>query len=83
MNLGRTETPDPTAGTGPGGRITRDDLEARFRGIQGEVETVEQEAMNYASIAAAAIVVTAVVVVFWLGKRKGKHSRTVVEVRRL
>ena len=30
-----------------------------------------------------AIVVTAVVVIFWLGKRKGKHSRTVVEVRRL
>ena len=83
MNLGRTETPDPTKGTGPGGRITRSDLEARFRGIQGEVETVEQEAMNYASIAAAAVVVTAVVVIFWLGKRKGKHSRTVVEVRRL
>ena len=83
MNLGRTEQPDPTKGTGPDGRITRDDIEAKFRGIQGEVDQVEQEAINYASIAAAAIVVTAVVVIFWLGKRKGKHSRTVVEVRRL
>jgi len=83
VSLGRTEKPDPTQGTGPDGRITKDDIEARFRSIQGEVETVEEEALNYASIAAAAVVVTVVVVIFWLGKRKGKHSRTVVEVRRL
>lgn len=70
-------------GTGTDGKITRDDLEARFRSIQGEVDTVEEEAMNYVAIAAAAVVVTVVVVVFLLGKRKGKRTRTVVEVRRL
>jgi hypothetical protein len=83
VTLGRTAPPDPTKGTGPGGRITRDDLESRFRGIQGEVETVEQEALHRASIASAAVVVVVVVVIFWLGKRRGVHSRTVVEVRRL
>jgi len=79
---GATSDKTPT-GSGPGGKITRDDLEARFRSIQGEVDTVEEEAMNYAAIAAAAVVVTVVVVVFLLGKSKGKRTRTVVEVRRL
>ena len=74
---------EPQTGTGPDGKITRDDIESRFRSIQGEVDTVEEEALNYVSIAAAAVVVTVVVVVFLLGKRKGKRSRTVVEVRRL
>jgi lipopolysaccharide export LptBFGC system permease protein LptF len=64
-------------------RISRDDIEAKFREIQGEVEAKEQEARNYAGIAIAVTVVAVVAVAFVLGRRKGRRGRTIVEVRRL
>lgn len=67
----------------PEQRITRDDIEAKFRELQGEVEVLEDEARNYAGVAIAAVVVTVVVVAFWLGRRKGRKGRVVVQVRRV
>lgn len=64
-------------------RITRDDIEAKFREIQNEVELVEDEARNYAGIAIVAAVVVVAVVAFALGRRKGRKTRTFVEIRRL
>jgi hypothetical protein len=64
-------------------RIGRDDIEAKFREIQGEVEATEQEARGYAGIAIAVTVVAVVAVAFVLGRRKGRRGRTIVEVRRL
>lgn len=70
--------------TAPGSsRITRDDIEAKFRELQGEVEVLEDEARNYAGVAVAAVVVTVVVVAFLLGRRKGRKGRVVVQVRRV
>ena len=73
----------PTPGTPPTTPITRDDIEARFRDIQGEVETMETEVRDYLGIAIAAVAVTVVVVAFVLGSRRGKKRRTVVEIRRV
>jgi hypothetical protein len=64
-------------------RITRDDLEAKFRELQNEVEVVEDEARNYALVAAIGAVVVVVAVAFLLGRRKGRKRGTVVEIRRL
>jgi len=64
-------------------RITRDDLEAKFRELQSEVEVVEDEARNYALVAAVGAVVVVVAVAFLLGRRKGRKRGTVVEIRRL
>lgn len=63
-------------------RITRDDIESRFREIQGEVVAVEDEARS--SLAAVVVVAGAVIVVlaFALGSRRGRKRRTIVEVRR-
>jgi hypothetical protein len=63
-------------------RITRDDIESRFREIQGEVVAVEDEARS--SLAAVVVVagVAIVVIAFALGSRRGRKRRTVVEVRR-
>ena len=63
-------------------RITRDDIESRFREIQGEVVAVEDEARS--SIATVVVVagVIIVVIAFALGSRRGRKRRTVVEVRR-
>ena len=48
-------------------RITRDDLEAKFRELQSEVDVVEDEARNYALVAAVAGVVVVVAIVGSLG----------------
>ena len=64
-------------------RISRGDIEAKFRELQGEVEDVAVEAQNYAMIVGAAIVVGVVVVAFLLGRRRGRKTRTVVEIRRV
>jgi hypothetical protein len=63
-------------------KITRDDIESRFREIQGDVVAVEDEARS--SVAAVIVVVGAVIVIaaFALGSRRGRKRRTVVEVRR-
>lgn len=67
---------------GSSARITRDDIESRFREIQGEVVAVEDEARS--SVAAIIVVVGAAIVIaaFALGSRRGRKRRTVVEVRR-
>ncbi|MFN8038114.1 MAG: hypothetical protein U0Q07_02790 [Acidimicrobiales bacterium] len=64
-------------------RISRDDIEAKFRELQGEVEIISDEAINYAVVAGAAVLVGVVVVAFWLGRRRGRRARTVVEIRRV
>jgi hypothetical protein len=69
-----------TTGTGP---ITRDDIEAKFREIQGEAEAVETEARDYVALAVAAVAVTVVVAAFLLGSRRGKKRRAIVEIRRI
>ena len=63
--------------------ISRDDIEAKFRSIQDEVGSMEEEARDYLGMAVAAVAVTIVVVAFVLGSRRGRKRRTVVEIRRI
>lgn len=63
-------------------RITRDDIEARLRALQGDVhDEVENRRKTFVSGAAVAAVVV-VAVVFLLGKRSGRKRSTIVEIRR-
>ncbi len=63
-------------------KITRDDIEAKLREIQGEVDDTAESAKGVAVAVGAAIAVTVVVAVFLLGRRRGKRKMTIVEVRR-
>lgn len=72
----------PTAGSSAT-PISREDIEAKFREVQGEVNTIETEAFDYLGIAVAAVAVTVVVLAFVLGSRRGRRRRTVVEIRRV
>ena len=64
-------------------KITRDDLEARFAGLQrgfkGKVESKKSTLMTVAGVASVALMV----VVFLLGRRAGKRKTTIVEIRRV
>ena len=63
-------------------KITRDDIEAKFRELGGDVDEKAEEAKSTA-IAVGAVIAAAVVLgVFLYGRRKGRRSTTIVEVRR-
>jgi len=63
-------------------RITRDDIESKFRELQGEVDTTVDDVRSYAATVGAVVVVVVVVAAFWLGRRRGKKTQTIVEIRR-
>lgn len=63
-------------------KITRDDIEAKFREITGDVDQKAEEAKSTA-IAVGAVVAAAVIVgVFLFGRSRGRKKTTIVEVRR-
>ena len=67
---------------GTGEKITRDDIEAKFRELTGDVEDKAESAKTTA-VAIGAVVAAAVVLgVFLFGRSRGQKKTTVVEVRR-
>lgn len=76
-------SPEPAATeTDPPKKITRDDIEAKFRELTGEAEDTAESAKATA-IAVGAVVAAAVVIgVFLLGRSRGRKKTTIVEVRR-
>jgi hypothetical protein len=64
-------------------RITRDDLEAKFRSIERDVETTTSAIKSYAVAIGAVVAVTVVAVAFALGRRRGRAKTTVIEIKRI
>jgi hypothetical protein len=63
-------------------KITRDDIEAKFRELTGDVDDKAEEAKETA-IAVGAVIGAAVILgVFLFGRSRGKKKTTIVEVRR-
>lgn len=63
--------------------ITRDDIEAKFRELQGEVDDTVEQTMGVAIVAGAVVVVGLLAVAFVIGRRRGRKRTTVVEIRRV
>jgi hypothetical protein len=73
-----------TASAVPADRpITKADLEAKMRQLQGGVEEQKESALATAITVGAVVVVGVVAVAFWFGRRSGRKRSTVVEVRRI
>jgi hypothetical protein len=64
-------------------KITRDDLEAAFSKVLGEGEATTRSSMPVVALVGGAVVLTVLTVVFLAGKRRGRRTSAVVEVRRL
>ena len=64
------------------GKVTRKDIENKLRQIRGDVDTAEEAAKGVGTIVAGVAVVVVVLAVYLFGKKRGKRSSTVVEVRR-
>ncbi len=78
-------TPAPPGVPGPNAvpaRITRQDIENKLRQIRGDVDTAGEAAKGIGTIAAGAAVIVVIAVAYFIGKKRGKRTSTVVEVRR-
>jgi hypothetical protein len=63
--------------------ITRDDIEARFRELNGEVGHEVEAARPQVLTVGAALAVAVIAIAFLAGRRRGRRRSAVVEVRRI
>jgi hypothetical protein len=69
--------------TGTQTKITPEDLEKKFRTLQGEVQgAVDDKKPAVAGIAAGGGLLL-LILVFLIGKRSGKRRSSIVEIRRI
>jgi hypothetical protein len=66
-----------------GTRITRDQIEAKFRELTGDVESEVESARSSILTVGLVVGVVALALAFLIGRRTGKKRSTVVEVRRV
>ncbi|MEI8390985.1 MAG: hypothetical protein WCG40_00655 [Actinomycetes bacterium] len=64
-------------------RISREDIEAKLRALQGDVQGKVENRKTTITAVGGAIGVILVVAFFLLGRRSGKRRSTVVEIRRV
>jgi hypothetical protein len=64
-------------------RITRDDIEAKFREIKGDVDSTAERAKPLGLVALVAIVLGVIGLAYLTGRRKERKRRTVVEIKRV
>lgn len=64
-------------------KITRGDIEAKFREVQAELTSTAERAKGKLSVLAGGGGVLLLLLIFLLGRRSGKKRSTVVEIRRL
>lgn len=64
-------------------QVTRADIEAKLRQIQGDVETGVESGRDVGKVAAIAGVVVGLGIVYLLGRRHGRKKRTIVEITRI
>ena len=69
-------------GSGPGGRITPDDIRGKASelatGVEGQVESA-RPMLTYAAVGTVLLIA---VTAFWIGRRSGRTRSTFVEIRR-
>ena len=75
---------DRTSSTGePGGKVTRADIEDKFRQLQGDLTTAAGGPQQGWSSSAGSLALIVLLAVFIAGRRAGQKKSTVVEIRRL
>lgn len=73
----------PVSGSGPGGKVTPDDIKAKLTEIRSEMDSTTEKARVTMTYVAVGAVIAAVVLAFLMGRRKGRRRSTLVEIRRV
>ena len=71
------------ASRAPSDRITRDDLEDKFRELEGDAREQVESARSTLVTAGVVAALLLLLLAFLLGTRKGRKRSTVVEIRRV
>lgn len=79
----RNDTKPATNGHAQRAPITREDLEAKLRDLTGDVSSTVETARGIGVAVAVGAGVLFVVTAYWLGRRKGRKRKTVLEIRRI
>lgn len=69
--------------TAPSTHITRDDLEAKFRELEGGARDQAESAKTTLITAGVIGALVVLLLAFLLGRRAGKQRSTIVEIRRV
>lgn len=64
------------------GKISRDDLESKFRALQADIQGKAADKKQSVMAAAGAVATVVVVVAYLLGRRSGRRRSSRVEFRR-
>ena len=64
-------------------RITRDQIEAKFRELTGDATVEAEGAKSQVLTVGLAVGVTVLAVAFLIGRRSGRRKSAIVEVRRV
>ena len=64
-------------------RITRDDIEAKFREIKGDVDEATEKAKPIGIVAGIALFVGLIGVAYLFGRRRERKRRTLIEIKRV
>jgi hypothetical protein len=79
----RTKDKKAAASTAPAKKITRDDIEAKLRELQGEVDENIESAKSVVVPAAIGIGVLLVLLAYFFGRRSGRKRQLVLEIKRV
>ena len=63
--------------------ISRDDIEAKFRELTGDLNNTAQRMSRIAVAAGAAAIVVLLIIVFVIGRSKGRKKTTMIEIVRI
>lgn len=63
--------------------ITKDDIQAKFAELKGSLDGTADSARTPLLATGAVVMAALVALAFLLGRRRGRSSRTVVEIRRV
>jgi predicted xylose isomerase-like sugar epimerase len=64
-------------------KITREDIEAKLRDLQGDISERTEAAKVPAIAIAVGVAVVTIAAAYFFGRRKGKRRQTVLEIRRI
>ncbi len=67
----------------PGAKLSRADIEAKFREVQAELSAGAENAKSKVLVAGGILAVVLLLLAFLAGRRGGKKKSTIVEIRRL
>jgi hypothetical protein len=64
-------------------RITRDDIEAKFREIKGDVDVAAEQAKPIGLVAGVGLLLAFLGLAYLMGRRRERKRRTLIEIKRV